>query len=423
MDIIYSGKSSPYRKRTMKLPKVLVDDINVSNQTFGYQVVDYNLPEIWKNTQGEGVLIGVLDTGAQLNHVDLKSCFVKHEKNVNDKHGHGTHVVGIISANNDSKGIVGVAPKAKILAVKVLNDNGSGSSKSVANGIYYAIEKGCNIISMSLGASTPMPDVHKAIQTAYKKGIPIICAAGNAGDTNSLDWPAAYPETISVGAVDIKKTRAWFSQTSRTLDFVAPGVNILSTVPTNNYARYSGTSMATPWVAGVVALIISKHKQLGGATPIKTVEDIREHLKKSAIDIHDLGRDKYSGWGIIDVEKAIHDLSPKPQPGKIEIVKINIDPEGKDANNLNNEWIEIQNTGGTSVSLKNWTISDLAGWNYVFKDVVIEPKNSIKLRTGVGEDTKTDVYWNYRRPILNNTGEVVILKNDKNEMISRFEQK
>jgi len=313
-------KTNP--KTDATLHQVILPDLKVSQtvkstgvsslaQIFGYQISDYNIPDLWTDTEGEGVLVAVLDTGVQLDHIDLLGSFVKHTNNVSDGHGHGTHCIGIISANNNDTGIVGIAPKASILAVKVLADNGSGNDLYTANGIYEAVERGADVISMSLGGPYNMPRVHQACKVAYKKGIPIIAAAGNSGNTGMIGYPGNYAETISIGALDVNKLRAGFSQTGLHLDFMAPGVNILSTVPKNNYAYMSGTSMATPWVAGLVALMIAKHRIHGGSTPLNGVEDIRKHLKRTAIDLGDFGRDNRTGWGLIDVKKAIEELGTK----------------------------------------------------------------------------------------------------------------
>jgi subtilisin family serine protease len=220
-----------------------------------------------------------------------------------------THVSGIISANNNAIGIVGVAPKSHLIAVKVLGDDGSGSMESIIDGIRAAMEMKVDVINMSLGSPSGDGRLHNVIREAHRRNIPIICAAGNAG-TRRLDFPAAYPETIAIGAIDKKNIRATFSQMGPNLDFLAPGVNILSTVPTNSYLVMSGTSMATPWVSGVVALMLAKHRKKASSTPIRDVNDIREHLKKSAIGIGQLGKDE-AGFGLIDTKKLFKSEAAK----------------------------------------------------------------------------------------------------------------
>ncbi len=286
-------------------------------QNVGYQILKHNIPDVWLETEGEGILIAVLDTGAQMDHVDLAASLVAGQatdpdsNTLNDGNGHGTHVSGIIAAVNNDQGIVGIAPKAKVLVIKVLADDGTGYLSAVVAGIDYAIANNVDIISMSLGAPEGDPTEQAAIQRAYAQNIPVICAAGNSGNIGQLAYPGRYPESISIGALNDQNIRAEWSQTGQMLDFMAPGVSILSTIPTNKYDYFSGTSMATPWAAGVVALMMAKHRKIGGQTPLNTVEDVREHLKKTAIDLAQAGKDPTTGFGLIDVATAIQEIKPK----------------------------------------------------------------------------------------------------------------
>lgn len=295
-------------------------EVTSSSQRIGWQISKHNIPNIWMETQGEGVTIAVLDTGVDVNHPDLANSISKtwsvinHNDNAADSHGHGTHCSGIITANNNTIGMVGVAPQTKIIAIKVLGDDGSGTMAGVAAGIRFAIDNKADIISMSLGGPEGDPVLHDAIKEAYNKNIPIICAAGNSGDRGTVAYPARYPETIAIGALNYKNLRAEFSQTGTKLDFMAPGVDILSTY-IGGYRVLSGTSMATPWVAGVVALMIAKHRKIGGQTPLHTVENVREHLSKTALDLETAGKDNKTGFGLIDVKKALEQIkAPVPEP-------------------------------------------------------------------------------------------------------------
>lgn len=398
-------------------------------------------------------------------HNDLYGSFVGEELE-NDKQSHGTFVSGVITANRNELGMVGVAPKCKILNKKVLNDFGEGTEELVAQGIREAVEAHVDIINMSLGASVDLPLVHEAIKMAYDKGIVVVCAAGNSGDIGMLEYPAKYPECISVGALNAQNLRAEFSQTGSCLDFMAPGVDIVSTVPIHEYVQGSGTSFSAPFVSGIIALIISKHRKHGGNTPIKNVEDIREHLKRTAIDIGDVGKDVQHGFGLIDVEKVFAtDIRPTPitdqfmakfgnipeglgedplwslemkissqtiqvidvqddvvalklfQPADISISEINADPEGKDRQNLTEEWVELQNDGEISTHLTNWRLQDDAGHMYIFPTFALLPKQKVKIRTGIGADTATDLYWNSNRPIWNNTGDTIYLYDTNGTLI------
>lgn len=207
-----------------------------AQQKAGWQITAFNLPRIWKETEGEGVTIAVLDTGCDLSHPDLVdnllpgTNFVQPGKDPIDGLGHGTHVTGILVAENNEIGIVGVCPKAKVRPVKVLDNTGNGNMGNVAAGIRWATDQGVDFISMSLGAPFKVQEVRKAIQYALSKGVVTFCAAGNAGSTKEIMYPANYPETIAIGAIDSQSHRATFSCTGRNLDFLAPGVDILSTV-------------------------------------------------------------------------------------------------------------------------------------------------------------------------------------------------
>ncbi len=304
------------KKYECKLPPFKrVDCISVQEvkQQAGWGITAFDLPKAWQKSQGEGVVIAVLDTGCQLDHVDLKDNlleginFVEKNKPPLDKLGHGTHVCGIIAAENNDIGIVGVAPKAKIRPVKVLKDDGAGNLLNVVEGIKWATDMKCDFISMSLGAPKPVQQVRKAIQYAASKGVIVFCTAGNAG-TNSLFYPAAYPETIAIGAVDINLHKAKFSNFGEGLDFMAPGVDIYSTVPTNWYAKMSGTSMAQPFCCAVAALLLSYKRKFNLKIKLDTAQDYIDIFKNYTTSVTGGKYDNpqfYQGFGIIDPRKFI----------------------------------------------------------------------------------------------------------------------
>lgn len=233
-------------------------------------------PEFWKKgREGENITIAVIDTGCDIYHPNLKERIigVKNFTNedggaeniVTDYIGHGTHVAGIIAASDIGNGMVGVAPKANLLILKALGKKG-GTYISVIEAINYAVQKGVNIISMSLGGKIDDENLHKAIINAKNKNILVVCAAGNDGDNNSKsiekNYPAMYNEVISVGSINTNKESSRFSASNNEVDLVAPGQGlgnsgILSTVPAGKFAEMQGTSMATPHVAGALALIIN----------------------------------------------------------------------------------------------------------------------------------------------------------------------
>ena len=263
-----------------------VVSIQSSKQKYGWGITAFNLPEAWGETQGEGVKIAVIDTGVDLDHPDLKDNllpgmnFVNKKKPPHDDAGHGTHVAGIICAMNNEIGMVGVAPKSKVVPIKVLDSKGSGDLITVSEGIRWAIEQGVDFITLSLGSPNPVQQVRKAIQLAESKGIITFCAAGNAGKTRQIFYPANYPETIGIGSIDEDMDRSNFSCTGQDLDFLAPGNEIFSTVPESWYAILSGTSMANPFAVGVAALLLSYNRSKGNKIKLECSDDYRRVFKK-----------------------------------------------------------------------------------------------------------------------------------------------
>lgn len=217
-----------------------------------------------------------------------------------------THVSGIIAACHNQEGVVGIAPKTKIMPLKVLNSFGTGSIDHVAQAVYHAVDNGADIITMSLGTRNPVDKLKEAINYANSKNVTCFVAAGNAGSNKQLLYPAAYTECISIGAVDENSMRADFSCTGPNLDFVAPGVRIYSTVPTNSYAFLSGTSMSCPFAVGTAALVLAQRREIDPTAKIG-IEEYREILKSRTVDIKNLdltldqqGKRFWQGMGIIN---------------------------------------------------------------------------------------------------------------------------
>lgn len=301
-------------KKINLLPYTREDLLSIQDvqQRIGWEITAFNLPNTWKYTAGEGVVIAVLDTGVDLEHEDLKDNLLPGVNFVNpklppiDDNAHGTHVTGIICASNNNLGVVGVAPKAKVIPVKVLDKKGSGDLDKVCKGIYWAADQGVDFITLSLGCPNPIKTIHDAIKYANKKGVVIFCAAGNAGKTHQIFYPAAYSEVVGIGAIDKNFDRASFSCTGPDLDFLAPGVDILNTVPKNWYAILSGTSMANPFVVGVAALILSYKRSKNLNIKLDNHQDYINILKKYTISTKNpefAGSVFFEGFGIIDPSK------------------------------------------------------------------------------------------------------------------------
>jgi len=258
--------------------------------------------EAWVHGRGEGTVVAVLDTGVEPGGRDgihdlQPGADMVYGRSVYDAYGHGTHCAGTIAQNTDNGiGTVGVAPGTRLLPVKVLGDSGYGSSADIAAGIEWAADNGADVISMSIGWWGYSTTVANAVSYAHDRDVVLVGAAGNE-DTGSLNYPAAYDEVISVGATRWNDRLTSFTNWGEDLDLVAPGEDVLQEVPSWYYSAWSGTSMATPHVAGVAALIV--------AQGIDDPQLVREILHQSAVDLGDSGRDEWFGHGLVDAAAAV----------------------------------------------------------------------------------------------------------------------
>ena len=307
-------------KKINLFPYEIEDVISIqeAKQKSSWGISAFDLPKTWAKTKGDGVKIAVLDTGCDLTHPDLSKNLLPGYNLINpkkqpwDDNKHGTHVAGIIAAENNQIGVVGVAPNSKIIPVKVLDKNGSGSVSNVANGIIWATDVGkADFICLSLGTPNPVPEIHAAIKYAISKKTICFVAAGNSGVTNKIFYPANYDETIGIGSIDENFNRSKFSNTGSNLDFMAPGNKILSTVPENWYAVMSGTSMATPFAVGVSALYLSYVRSRKLNVKLENNLDYISVFKSNTISIN-CHKNKnnvfYEGFGILDPRRIFEKL-------------------------------------------------------------------------------------------------------------------
>lgn len=285
------------------------DTLEIPNDML-FSEYQWNLPIIetnrgWKLSKGSNdVIVAVVDTGVDLSHPDLKGRLLKgynvvapDEEPIDDV-GHGTHVAGIISANvNNGEGIAGMMWGGKILPVKALDKSGSGTTYSVAQGIIWATDNGAKVINLSLGNYADAQFLHEAIKYAFDKDVVLVAATGN-DNTERPGYPAAYPEVLSVSATDYNLQKASFSNYGDYVDVVAPGESIASTYPDNQYAALSGTSMASPHVAALAALIRSVNPDLKNT-------EVMDIIRSNVIDLGDPGHDNLYGHGQIDVYAAL----------------------------------------------------------------------------------------------------------------------
>lgn len=265
-------------------------------------------PALWKLTfDGSGCIVGVIDTGIDDGHPDLKNKIILRRDYIQDGssptnfNSHGTHVGGTIAANGAIKG---VAPGVSLIDYRVLDRNGSGSYQSITSAIKQSITDGCNIISLSLGGPSYYAPLHTAIKEATQAGVLVVVASGNDGP-NRVSYPANHEEVVSVGAVNFDSATGnitlpqtpWFSNSNIQVDVAADGWNVLSTVPGGKYAILTGTSMATPCVAGFAALLWHKFKVKMGRKP--TEQELYSSLKSHTVDILAVGNDIVAGTGFV----------------------------------------------------------------------------------------------------------------------------
>jgi subtilisin family serine protease len=290
----------------------------------------------WDTATGAGVIVAVVDTGVDYNHPDIAANvwintgeipgngidddhngfiddvrgwdFTSDTNDPIDHFGHGTHVAGTIAAiGNNGIGVIGVAWHAQVMAVKGLNDFGSGNDTTLAPAITYAANNGADVINASWGGFGTSQTIEDAIKYAYSLGVVFVAAAGNASMDASNFFPANSPEAITVSASDASDNLAYFSDFGPKIDVAGPGVDILSLqaagthlgpVVSSGYCRLSGTSMATPHVAGTAALILSQH-------PSYSNEDVRQAIRASATDLGPVGWDPSFGYGRINAAAAL----------------------------------------------------------------------------------------------------------------------
>jgi thermitase len=297
--ILGRDELNPYEEPVVEQPN---DVFYGSNQ--------WNLPLIaadkaWQVTTGdENIIIAVIDTGIDLNHPEFNGKLAPGHNMITggddpqDDNGHGTHVAGIIAARtNNIEGIAGINWGAKIMPIKAMDAEGSGSVVDIADGIVWAVDHGAKVINLSLGEYNDSDYLHEAIRYAYDKGVVLVAAMGNDG-IDEPSYPAAYPEVIAVAANDEYSETATFSNFGSHTSISAPGVAIPSTYPNQRYVAMSGTSMASPHVAGVAGLLLSVSPNLGPA-------DVRKILQMTADDLGPEGKDEYYGYGQVNVARAV----------------------------------------------------------------------------------------------------------------------
>ncbi|MDR3573362.1 MAG: S8 family peptidase [Anaerolineaceae bacterium] len=322
-----------------------------------YGPIHINAPAAWDVTTGSAsTILAILDSGIDSSHPEFKGRlvpgydFIDNDSTPEDLYGHGTHVAGIAAATgNNAIGVAGIDWKTKIMPVRVLDQGGGGTFEGVAKGIVWAVKHGAHVINMSLGACGPSPLLEYSTYYAYFHGVAVIAAAGNQTPyCTDVLYPAAYPWVLAVGATDITDQRAYFSNTGPALDVVAPGDNIISTTPMkgsfalkssdtpNQYGLLSGTSMASPFVAGAAAL-------LSGQPGFNTPDKIYSALEQTAS--HHTTHDDYTGYGLIQIDKALaFDTNQVADPTAIPLPSVDYDMlSSSRCQNVPFNWLEVPN--------------------------------------------------------------------------------
>ena len=276
------------------------------------------MPAAWALTTGStSVVVAILDTGYDGAHTDLAAIPTVSPynartgtQNVTDGYGHGTHVAGTIAAQtNNANGVAGMAPGITIMPVKVMDSNGMGYWSDFLEGVDWARTHGASLVNLSLGGTLTASQVaafQPTFDAAYEAGVVVIAAAGN-NNKNEPFYPASFAHVVSVAATNNNDAKATFSNFGPAVDLAAPGVSITSTYNDGGYRQMSGTSMATPHVVGLAALIRSYH-------PTYTVDEVETAMEVNALDLGTPGRDDNFGYGRIQVDQAVAWVAPDVTP-------------------------------------------------------------------------------------------------------------
>jgi len=297
-----------------------LDIITELNNTWGVKQIGADAVHN-ANIFGTGVKVAIIDSGIDYNHSELSSNyaggydFVNNDNDPMDDNGHGTHVAGTVAALRNGSGVVGVAPEVGLYALKVLGANGSGSFSNVIAALQWCVNNGILVTNNSYGSNVdPGKTVKQAFDNAYATGILNVAAAGNSGNRkgtgNSVNYPAKYGSVVAVAATDQTNIRASFSSAGPDVELSAPGVNINSTLPGGRYGMLSGTSMASPHVTGIAALLI--------ANGVNGPDTIRLKLQQAADDLGSVGRDNLYGYGLVDADGSVLNIGLAPSRNHVE---------------------------------------------------------------------------------------------------------
>ena len=267
-------------------------------------------------SDGTGITVGIIDTGVDDQHPDLVGRIVAAKDftgssfGAKDRQGHGTHVTATVGGRNAQ---IGVATGAKLVHGKGLGDGGSGSGSGIAAAMRWCVQQGATVLSMSLGSSGRDSTIDEAGAELTAKGVWIVCAAGNSGGgTPDVDFPGRLAWAISIAALAKDLSVASFSSAGAKINTSGPGVDIWSARPGGGYQQMSGTSMATPWCAGVLACYRAALLEKG--KPIPSTAELQKILQSDSMDVHTPGVDRRAGpgalWPLLLANNLIDDPAP-----------------------------------------------------------------------------------------------------------------
>ncbi|MHC4215982.1 MAG: S8 family peptidase, partial [Planctomycetota bacterium] len=349
--------------------KGLLHNPNVTNAEPDIEVfaVDTELDNSWgvkrigagdahdAGNKGSGIKVAVIDSGVDTSHPDLAGNYVGGYDFVNDDddpmddYGHGTHVAGTIAAEDNGVGAVGVAPEADLYALKVLSSSGSGYYSDVIAALQWAVDNDIEVTNNSYGSSgSPGTTVKAAFDNAEAAGVLNVCAAGNSGNSSGIGdkviYPARYDSCIAVAGTDQADNRVSFSSTGPDVELAAPALSIYSTVLGGGYGNKSGTSMASPHVAGAAALFIADG-----------VSNVRSALQSTAEDLGDPGWDPHFGYGLVVVAPDSGPGGPQNEPPTVSITSPANGSEFDSGDNISFQGNASDNEDGNITAELVWT--------------------------------------------------------------------
>lgn len=283
---------------------------SVPSQVVGWGMDRIGAPAAWARSTGSGIRVAILDSGIDLDHPDLSRNIhggynaLFPGRSADDDNGHGTHVAGVVAAVNNSYGSVGVAVDTSLYAVKVLDRRGRGYISDIIEGLDWAVGNGMNVVNLSLGTSADIPSLREAVDRTSQAGVLVVAAAGNSG--GEVLYPARYDRVVAVGMVDAEGIVHRKSSRGEGLDLVAPGVDVYSTYKNGRYREITGTSMASPHVAGVAALLFAAPQFCDADRDgWCSSAEVAERIRTTAVDLGPGGWDEASGVGLVNASRAL----------------------------------------------------------------------------------------------------------------------